>query len=47
MSGGVYSDIRVWISFSECGNLQVIVVDRNGSVYNPNLILPNLNLGNI
>ena len=38
----IYSDLRGYIRFSETGNVEVVLVDSNGSKYNPNLIIPNL-----
>lgn len=38
----IYSDIQAYIMTSESGDTEVFIIDRNGSSYNPNLILPNL-----
>lgn len=38
----IYSDIEAYKMIDEGGSIEVHIIDRNGSKYRPNLILPNM-----
>lgn len=38
----IYSDIEACKMTTEVGRVEIYIIDRNGSKYRPNLILPNM-----
>jgi hypothetical protein len=38
----IYSDIQAYQMTSESGNIEIFIIDSNGSQYKPNLIIPNI-----